>query len=128
MKLRGIDTQESIREWFKDWIKSSISKSYDLGKFIFNISLTSIGIVVSIKKFSNETLNAITTISLLFFLLSALSAIFMIFPKKNKIDSETNLLELYTSQVRVSYRFFWFWFCLWLLGLVLGILSLFIFK
>ena len=81
MKLRGQDTVDAIREWFKEEVKKAPAVRMDLGKFFFGVSTASMGVVVGFKKLGERlSLDWTTAASLLLLGVSSMIAMLMTTP------------------------------------------------
>lgn len=121
---KGDDTVQAIREWSNDQIKSGTSNAYNLGKFIFSVSITSIGIITGIKKITSIESDGMLFISLLLFFLSIIASVLMISPKLWKLDGKFDLFQAFRYHMKQAYILFWSWFVLWILGFAIGIYSI----
>ena len=54
----GQDTATALREWIADDIKEASKRIFELGKFLFGVSSGSVGVLVTISKFSKNTWNS----------------------------------------------------------------------
>lgn len=121
MRLRGEDTDQALRDWFKSEIKDGPRQGYDLGKFFFSVSAATIGALATIEKL-NPTSQMDATIISAFVLLfvSILVAVDMARPRRFDFGGETDLLVEYERQINVILCRVWFWLALWLSGTLVG--------
>jgi hypothetical protein len=122
MRLRGEDTEEALREWFKAEIKEGPKQVYELGRFFFSVSSATMGFIVALAKTaSSATLGLASLISMLFLLASVIVAIEIAKPRKHAASGSTELLDLYKNHLANYDRLLWCWFGLWLSGAVAGV-------
>lgn len=122
MRPKGDDIAQAIRDWAKDEVISSPSRSYELGRFLFGVSVGTIGIISALAKLGPaQVLNLHYKLSLICFALSILVALNMARPRNWKLDGETNLFEEHKRIINKGIRRTVIWFILWFIGFVLGL-------
>ena len=129
MKPKGQDTADALRNWIKKDIEVGPSSRNRLGQFFFGVSSGTIGLFVGLTSIVSELdigKSFVISLSTLFF--SSAIALYMACPSVIKLTGDTDLFELYTRQIKRIIWFTLFWFGIWILGVVTGIVSLFIDK
>jgi hypothetical protein len=124
MRPKGEEIAQAIRDWVKDEIKASPSRSYELGRFLFGVSVGTIGIVSAIAKLEqNEALATGYKLSLVVFSISILVALNMARPRNWRIDGDTNLFDEHKRIIARGIRHTIVWFIFWFSGFALGLYS-----
>lgn len=122
MNLSGEDAAQAVREWLKEEVKNAAKTKTDLGKFFFGVSTGTIGLLASLEKLSTTPcLSAPLGASLVVLVVSAVVALIMALPKVWGLKSVTNVFDLYNEHVDGTKRFAWWWFTLWLVGVLPGL-------
>lgn len=124
------DVAEAYRAYYRDQIVND--KRNELGRFLFGVSFTTIGFIVSILKLSTPEidLTGARNFQLLFgsgslLLFSAMCALRLAIPKNQTVDPTTlELIELHRSNSNELSRLGLAWFIFWVVGLILGLLML----
>jgi hypothetical protein len=125
MKPDGNDVADAIKQWMKSELKKSPQKKYDLGKFFFGVSSSTLGIIITIEKFSNTPLLDFTlTIAILFFIVSILVALIMVLPKLINITGDVDLFELHRNSIKYTLYQIYLWFIIWTIGIIFGIIAI----
>ncbi|MYM62419.1 hypothetical protein [Pseudomaricurvus sp. HS19] len=121
IKFKGDDLESGLVEWVKSNIKESHKISYDLGKFFFTVSISTIGVVATLEKLDNNSeFDSPMIVSLISLFTAMLISIDLARPKELKITGESDLQIVYHDKIRkVTWRIL-FWFSAWLAGSVLG--------
>ncbi len=125
MKILGQTITDAYQEWVKDEIKSTTNKFFDFGKFIFGVSVGSIGFITGIEKYTSDSPDIYYIISIVLFVLSSILSIIIILPKDIEIKENTDLTELFNKAVIKYRRFIWSWFIIWLIAILLGLYGVF---
>jgi hypothetical protein len=120
VKLRGEDTVEAYREWFKAEIREGLKQRYELGKFFFSVSVGTIGVLAAISKLSNARIRILLILSAVFLFSSILLALSLAVPRTQRIHGGADLDKIYVARNRWILYHIWGWFLLWLVGAVLG--------
>jgi predicted neutral ceramidase superfamily lipid hydrolase len=121
MLLRGEDVAEGLRDWVKSELKEGPRQAYDLGKFFFTVSIGTVGAIATIEKLNTRSAVASHMwTSLLLLTISAVVALFLAFPRVQKVGGETELFAKYKAQVRLIQVVVILWALLWLAGLLFG--------
>lgn len=125
MKPTGEEIANGFREWVKDEIKSSPSRSYELGKFFFGVSVATVGMLATIVKvIKPSAIDNYFKFSLLFFAISIIIALNMARPRNWKLGGKTNLFAEHQRIVNRGIRYTFVWFFSWFIGFVLGLYSI----
>lgn len=119
------DVAAAYREYYRDHIAND--KRTELGRFLFGVSSTTIGLFVSLLALSNSSsLTSLRSevgllISGLFLLLSAVCSLRLAVPKTQNVDpTALELVKLHHSNSVELSRLAFIWFALWFVGLVAG--------
>ena len=124
MKPKGEEIVQGIRNWVADEIKSSPSRSYELGRFLFAVSVGTVGMFAAIEKLeSTPSFDRRFKLSLVFFAVSILFSLNMARPRNWKLGGETDLFEEHKRIIDRGIRHTFFWFIPWALGFGFGIWS-----
>ena len=121
MKLRGEDTAEAYREWFKAEIREGLRQRYELGKFFFSVSVGTAGVLAALGKLDPSAKSEILIIACAIFLfISVLLALSLAVQRTQKIPGGAELDKVYLAHTKWITIHVWGWFILWLIGIVLG--------
>jgi hypothetical protein len=124
MRPTGEEIAQAIKDWVKDEIKASPSRSYELGRFLFGVSVGTVGIISAIAKIGpNQPFSIGYKLCLVCFSLSILVALNMARPRNWKIDSDTNLFDEHKRLIDRGIRHTIVWFIVWFSGFALGLYS-----
>jgi hypothetical protein len=104
---RAQDTDSAVRAWMTYELTQGTARSYDLGKFLFTVSLGTAGLVASLIKDIRHPLVAI--LGIVASALSACVALALAWPQTWSIDGNTDLLARYTASMTKSLRFLRIW-------------------
>ena len=122
MKPKGEEIAQGIKAWMADEIKSSPSRSYELGRFLFGVSVGTVGMFAAIEKLgANPSFDRWFKLSLLFFSASMLSSLNMARPRNWRLNGETNLFDEHKRIIDRGIRHTIIWFITWAVGFGLGI-------
>lgn len=121
IKLTGQEVADSIKDWMKNDIKESPSKTYDLGKFFFSVSTGTIGVLLVIEKLNSiSKIDTPLIISLLILFLSTIIAISMTTPRVERIEEDVDLYEKYVKSLKDIRKRVLIWFFIWIVGTIAG--------
>ncbi|MFS8065560.1 MAG: hypothetical protein ACMG6S_04225 [Byssovorax sp.] len=95
IRPRAEDTDSAVRAWMTYELTQGTARSYDLGKFLFTVSLGTAGLVASLIKDIPHPIVAI--LSILASVLSACVALALAWPQTWSIGGHTDLLARYTA-------------------------------
>lgn len=123
------DVAAAYRAYYRDQVV--VDKRNELGRFLFGVSFTTLGFIVSVLKISTPDLGLASREarwllgSLTFLLFSAVCSLRLAVPKNQTVNPTTLELVAFhrVNSIELS-RLSFVWFALWLVGLVLGLLSL----
>lgn len=122
IRLRGEDTAQAIRDWVRSEVARGPASRHELGRFLFGVSSSTIGVLVGLEKFSAcPRLDAALRLSLLLLLVSSVVALVLAIPKRRSVGGESDLLVLHDQYLRWISRLAWSWFVIWLAGLAIGV-------
>jgi hypothetical protein len=125
MRLRGEDVEEGLRGWIKSELSDGPKQSYELGRFLFSVTLGTAGLFVAIGELREVgSLSAYFGWALFLLLLSAAPALDLAMPKAMNLGGSTDLVEAYNTRVKLIKRHLLAWLALWLIGTILGAASL----
>jgi hypothetical protein len=125
IRMRGEDTENALRDWAKKDLVDSSTQIYELGRFLFSVSSGTAALFLTLKKISTQSsLNCCLIISMLFFLLTIILALYLAIPKLWKISGETDLLSVQRTRVLWAVNKVYIWLIIWVLGLIFGVLSI----
>jgi len=124
------DISGAYRDYYKDQVVND--KRNELGRFLFGVSFTTLGLFVSIIKFSSD-IGKFNSYNLVLFIISgiilissALISLKLAIPKNQIIDpTKIELIQFHYKNTVELQRFSVLWFVLWILGLGFGLLGLF---
>jgi len=128
MKIRGQTITDAYQEWVKDEIKTTTKKFFDFGKFIFGVSVGSIGFITGIEKYTSTSPDRYYIVSIVLLVLSSILAIIIILPKSLEVKEDTDLTKLFSKTVTKYRVFIWGWFIIWLIAILLGLYGVFLIK
>ena len=127
MNPKGNDVADAIKEWMKSELIHSPQKKYELGKFFFGVSSSTLGIIVGLAKFSKiQFLSFTLVLSIILFVISILIALIMVLPKLIKISGEVDLFTIHEKIIRFTRFQIYIWFLLWSIGVIIGIIAILI--
>jgi|SRR3954468_8241071 len=123
------DVAAAYRAYYRDQVV--VDKRNELGRFLFGVSFTTLGFIVSVLKISTPGLGLVSREarwllgSLTFLLFSVVCSLRLAVPKNQTVNPTTLELVAFhrANSIELS-RLSFVWFALWLVGLVLGLLSL----
>ncbi|RLJ20923.1 hypothetical protein DJ031_04230 [bacterium endosymbiont of Escarpia laminata] len=124
------DVAKAYRDYYRDQVVND--KRNELGRFLFGVSFTTLGFIVSVLKLSSSiSLAGSVDVSLLvacggFLLLSAMFGLRLAVPKNQDVNPTTlELVELHRANSIELSRISLLWFFSWIAGLVLGLTVIF---
>jgi hypothetical protein len=125
MKLRGEDVVDGLRGWLKAELNEGPRQGYDLGKFFFSITLSTIGAIAAIERLNpNAQLGTLLAIAMGVLALSMGPALRLLYPRKYRLAGETDMLQEYEVRIDAVRGNARIWFMLWLVGSILGAVAL----
>lgn len=125
MKLKGQTITDAYQEWVKDEIKSTTKNIFDFGKFIFGVSVGSIGFITGIEKYTSKSPDIFFIISIFLLVLTSIIAIIIVLPKTIEIKDDSDLKQLFDKSVSKHRQIIWVWLIIWLIALGLGLYGVF---
>jgi len=126
MKAKGEEVAEAIRDWLREEIKKGPSYVYDLGRFFFTVSSTTVGLEVTVEKLTAQgSLHWALALSVATLFFSVLVALKMAIPVTHTLDGAVNLFDLYSAHAKRSVQLSVLWFALWIFGVALWLWKLF---
>lgn len=125
IRLKGEDTDSALRDWVKKEISEAPMRVYDLGKFLFSVSGATAGLFVTLERLTGtNNIDKLLGLSLLFFFISILIALFMAIPKRWVVSGSDDLFAVHKKRVESSVSKIYWWFGFWALGVFIGYLAL----
>lgn len=126
MKADPDKVAEAIHEWIKEEFKANTTRYYELGKYFFSISTGTAAFIATGRTiFSDINLSAPLIVSSLILLgISLVISIFLMTPREWFINGEVELENEIIKLIKKFRKIVWFWFFIWALGLILGLMSL----
>jgi len=125
IRLKGEDTDSALRDWVKKEISEAPIRAYDLGKFLFSVSVATAGLFVTLERLTGtKNIDKLLGLSLFFFFISVFIALFMAIPKRWEVSSSDDLFEVHNKKVKSSVSKIYWWFGFWGLGVFVGYLAL----
>ena len=123
------DVIAAYRDYYRDQIVND--KRNELGRFLFGVSFTTLGFIVSILKFSSD-INSFSTIKFcllgtsgLFLLTSSLFGLLLAYPRNQEVDPTTlDIVALHRANSNELARRSVIWFLFWVIGLIIGLLTI----
>lgn len=123
------DVKLSIRESFKNSIINLDSQRTETGNLFFTVSSGTIGLFITLFKIDGRpiSLNYFLFFSFLFLFISTIISVLIIKPYNLNIEKDNiNLFCEYKKQVKTIRKLLNRWLLFWILGLLFGIIELFI--
>ena len=122
IRPRGQDIIDAFHEWSKDEIKKGVDRCYDLGKFLFSVSVGSVGVQIAL--FKSGTASGSSEVGLFLIALavtgiSGIVALYMVIPSIWPLKGPTDLAEEYVQLINRSRAAMLIWLAIWAAGLVL---------
>ena len=125
IKLKGEDVAEGLRDWVKSELKEGPKQGYDLGKFLFSVSVGTIGALTAIEKLNaTPQMDLLMICSLFLLFISIVIALLLALPRKNSIRGETDLFDAYEKQIQKIHIHVWIWFIIWISGTFIGVIAI----
>lgn len=121
---RGEDIATALRAWIADEITEAPKRIFELGKFLFGVSSGSVGVFVSVSKFSENTWGGPEWWSLGAFVVSGAIALYVAMPSLHKLHGAFDLAEAQSQLVLVACRLMIAWGIFWTAAVVLAGLGL----
>lgn len=115
---RGEDTANALREWIADEIKEGPKRIFELGKFLFGVSSGSVGVLVTVSKFSKNAWNSPEWWSLAAFVLSGAIALYIAIPRLHKLAANFDIANAHDRLVTVAWCLMIAWGVFWTLAVV----------
>lgn len=119
----------AIQEWAKNEIINNSDRAYDLLKFFFGISLSSIAAysaILKLYKGAAVTLNIQFFVAIILYILSMVVILMAILKKQNRFDGNTDLYSEYENNYKYITDRMLIWFLLWVFGLIFSGLSIYL--
>lgn len=125
LKLSADEVAESLKKRQLNDIENFSSIILDIGKFLFTVATTSIGILVAITKFTETNWGFSAWASVVCFSASSVVALFIIMPLPVNIGKNTDVQKIYNNMVILSAILLVLWLVSWMLGIFIAISLLF---
>ena len=117
---KGEDIAQALRQWIADDIKEAPKRIFELGKFLFGVSSGSVGVLVTISKFSGNTWTWLEWCSLAAFVTSGAFALYIAVPSIHRLSADFDLARAHGQLVMVAWRLMIAWGVLWTLAVTLA--------
>lgn len=98
MYAQAAETRDAVIGWMKNELSKGTERAYDLGKFLFTVSIGTAGLVATIMKDASSPDWFVAAIVLSAF--SAIVALAMAWPKTWTLDGNTDLIEEYNDATK----------------------------
>ena len=119
------DVHDAIRRWYVGGIEGASSRIYESGRFLSGVSVASIGLFVTISKFTDKPWSVFEAFSLILLGISAVVALRIAIPAVVKADDTADLQIAHTEIVRGFHRTLRLWMIVWLASVGLFVLTYF---
>lgn len=123
---KGEDTAKALRQWIADDIKEAPKRIFELGKFLFGVSSGSVGVLVTVSKFSGNTWTWLEWCSLGAFVFSGMISLCISLPRLHMLSAHFDLAEAHGSLVTKASNRMIAWGVSWTSAVILagfGLLS-----
>ena len=117
-KLSGNEISKAYKDWAQDQISGLNKTRLDIGKFLFGVSIASVGAFLGISKTIANGISCIDWIAILCFVFSAFIGIAIFLPWRISLFGDYDLQALHSQQVRKLLSLTYIWVLLWVIGLV----------
>lgn len=105
------DTRDAVIGWMKNELSKGTERAYDLGKFLFTVSIGTAGLVATIMK--DARWPALFIAAIFFNALSGIAALAMAWPKTWTLDENADLWAEYNRAMKKNLldlkRWGWFY-------------------
>jgi len=95
MRAKGEETRDAVIGWMKNELSKGTERAYDLGKFLFTVSIGTAGLVATIMK--DARWPALFIAAIFFNALSGIATLAMAWPKKWTLGGDTDLRAEYNT-------------------------------
>ena len=125
MNPTGKDVTEAIKGWMNEEVKSSPSRSYELGRFLFSVSVGTISAFAAIEKLSQApSFDFWFKLSVVLSSVSIFVSLNMARPRNWRLDGTTNLFDEHKRIIDRGIRHTVIWLLFWFIGFVAGLYSI----
>jgi hypothetical protein len=107
LRPRADDTDGAVRAWMTYELTQGTARSYDLGKFLFTVSLGTAGLVASLIKDIPHP--RVAALGILASALSAVVALALAWPQTWSIGENTDLLVKHKVSIAKTLRYLKLW-------------------
>jgi len=115
---------DALQEWIAADIRDAPKRIFVVAKFLFGVSVASIGVIVSIYKFLEEGWGNLESFALLALVVSAGTSLYLAIPYTLTLNKETNLVAKQNRIIKRARKFTLLWAAAWLLAVLLVAASL----
>ena len=115
---------DALQQWIAADITDAPQRIFVLAKFLFGVSVTSVGLMIAIYKYLDPGWCMIESLALFALAFSAGIALFLAFPSQISLDSDTDLVCEQNRIIRRAGKFTVAWAFTWLLAVILIAASL----
>lgn len=111
MRAKGEETRDAVIGWMKNELSKGTERAYDLGKFLFTVSIGTAGLLATLMKDAQWLVLFVGAIFMN--ALSAIAALAMAWPKKWTLGGGTDLRAEYNAAMAKNLcdlkRWAWFY-------------------
>lgn len=124
-KLSGEELAAAYKKWAQDQIEGLNRSRLDIGKFLFGVSVASIGAFLAISKSSANVFDCWDWTSISLFVLSALIGIYIFLPWTVNISDDYDLQTIHSQQVKRLLHCNYLWVLIWICALGISASAIF---
>lgn len=125
VKLKGQEVASALKEWIALDIKETPTRIFQVARFLFGVSATSIALMVSLSTFLFEDWGVYQFVGLVFFFAACGVALRLAMPAFIMLDGHTELETAHTAIVSKARNFMIVWGICWVLAVVSFVLPKF---
>ena len=105
-------------------ITQTSQRVFEIAKFAFGVSITSIGLFVTLAETLDKPWNYRSYTSLTLFALSAVFSLLAMMPSLIKLSEDPDLQKVYATMVKRAFWTIWTWGAIWLVGVIFFVVAL----
>ena len=118
VSMKAEEVASALKEWIVLDIKEAPSRIFQVARFLFGVSATSIGLIVSISTFWSEAWTIYEYVSLLLFIAACGAALHLALPSIVNLDANTDLADIHAAMVKRARNHIVFWGLCWVLAVI----------
>lgn len=115
---------QALQEWIAGDVRDAPKRIFLVAKFLLGVSVGSIGVIISIYKFVEQTWGSLEFVILVALLASAASALWLAIPSIVSLTGTTNLVHQHNRIIKRARTYTSLWAAAWLLAVSLLAASL----